>query len=142
MTPSELNLSLCAKLTARKVYIYDGQVIHRNKPDYQLVDILDPIISKYIFDPISLGDTCEVGSTPSATMLTPQPHSGWYRPLAFELIKGLLRVRYAHLRDHGETLSDEGCAEIVETYERALAGDEETEAAEAFIRRLAAGRKK
>ncbi|RSH80324.1 tau 95 subunit of transcription factor TFIIIC [Apiotrichum porosum] len=113
----------------KKVYIYDGQVIHRNKPDYQLVDILDPIISKYIFDPISLGDTCE-------------PHSGWYRPLAFELIKGLLRVRYAHLRDHGETLSDEGCAEIVETYERALAGDEETEAAEAFIRRLAAGRKK
>jgi len=46
------------------VYIFDGQVIHRNKPDYQLVDITDPFISRFIYDPLSLQDTCEVSTDP------------------------------------------------------------------------------
>lgn len=116
------------QLTSSKVYIFDGEVIHRNKPDYQLVDITDPYIARYINDPQSLGDTCE-------------PHSGWYRPLAFELIKALLRVRYAHLRDKGEPVDgDDACAEIVDAYDKAVDGDDK-DGAEAFIRRLAAGRR-
>lgn len=110
------------------MYIFDGQVIHRNKPDYQLLDIHDEVISRFTYDPLSLQETCE-------------PHSGWYRPLAFELIKALLRVRYAHLRDKGEPSDyDETCAEIVEAYDRAVEVDDK-EGAEAFIRRLAAGRR-
>jgi general transcription factor 3C polypeptide 5 (transcription factor C subunit 1) len=82
----------------------------------------------FIYDPLSLQDTCE-------------PHSGWYRPLAFELIKALLRVRYAHLRDKGVPVeNDEGCNELVDAYNKAVVGDDK-DGAEVFIRRLAAGRR-
>ena len=41
-------------------YIFDGKILHRDRPDYQLCDITDPLIAKYINDPAYASDTCDV----------------------------------------------------------------------------------
>lgn len=43
-----------------KAHLFDGQEIHRGKPDFQLCDITDPLIRKYIDDPNLRTDTCDV----------------------------------------------------------------------------------
>ncbi|CAK9787278.1 hypothetical protein CC85DRAFT_284365 [Cutaneotrichosporon oleaginosum] len=116
-----------------KIHIFDGQVLHRNKPDYQLIDITDPFIAKYIYDPTCMMDVCD-------------HHTGWYRPVSFELIKALLRSRFADLRDTHEPPTDDSCNFILESYDRAIeessaAGTGDKEAAEAFMRRVVAHRR-
>lgn len=50
----------------RKVHIFNGQELHRDKPEYQLCDIYDPLVRKYIDDPVCLKQDCKVsGSTQS-----------------------------------------------------------------------------
>jgi general transcription factor 3C polypeptide 5 (transcription factor C subunit 1) len=44
----------------RREHIFDGQVLHRDKPDYQLCDIEDPLIKRYIDDPRLITDKCDV----------------------------------------------------------------------------------
>lgn len=70
-----------------------------------------------------------------------QSHSGWYRPITFELIKALLRVRYAHLRDRNEPAREEATLPLIEAYERALVEGEDGEAGEAFNKQLAVSRR-
>ena len=41
-------------------YIFDGNTLHRDRPDYQLCDITDPLIAKYINDPANVSETCDV----------------------------------------------------------------------------------
>lgn len=41
-------------------YIFDGQELHLDRPDYQLCDITDPLIVKFIEDPANLSETYDV----------------------------------------------------------------------------------
>lgn len=116
-------------LDITKSYIFDGQILHQNKPDYLMCDIHDPFIKRFIYDPTSLADDCN-------------PVTGWYRPISFELIKALLRIRYQYLRDKHRKIDDRGlCAEIEDAYEKAMNGEEEEDAATATIHKLAMKRK-
>lgn len=66
--------------------------------------------------------------------------------MAFELIKALVRSRFADLRDTNEPPTDESCSFILEAYDRAVeeAADStvgDKEAADAFMRRVVAFRR-
>ncbi|TXT07262.1 hypothetical protein VHUM_03432 [Vanrija humicola] len=111
-----------------KSYLFDGQLLHRNKPDYQLIDIHDPIIEPFIYDPMGLHDTCD-------------PHSGWYRRSTFELIKMLLRVRYMYLRDTNEPAPESSYRDVIEAFENAVNEGQDPEAIEGLMRRMGAIRR-
>ena len=42
-------------------HIFDGEVLHRFRPDYQITDITDPLIRKVIDDPAHVSSFCDVG---------------------------------------------------------------------------------
>lgn len=44
-------------------YIFDGQELHLDRPDYQLCDITDPLIVKFIKDPVNLAETYDVSGS-------------------------------------------------------------------------------
>lgn len=116
-------------LDSTRSYIFDGEILHQNKPDYLMCDIHDPLIARFIHDPTSLADDCN-------------PVTGWYRPISFEAIKALLRIRYQHLRDKHRKVDDRGvCAEVEEVYEKAMNGEEDEDTATAAIHKLAMKRK-
>lgn len=48
----------------RRDHVFDGKILNRDKPDYQLVDIEDSLIQKYINDPRLITNTCDVSSSP------------------------------------------------------------------------------
>jgi general transcription factor 3C polypeptide 5 (transcription factor C subunit 1) len=50
------------ELTDRRDHIFDGEILHRDKPDYQLCDIEDSLIKRYINDLRLITDTCTVSS--------------------------------------------------------------------------------
>ena len=41
-------------------HFFDGKELHADRPDYQMCDIVDPLIRKYINDPALYADTCDV----------------------------------------------------------------------------------
>lgn len=43
-----------------KVHIFNGELLHQNKSDYQLLDITDPEITDYIWDPVNRWSHCDV----------------------------------------------------------------------------------
>jgi general transcription factor 3C polypeptide 5 (transcription factor C subunit 1) len=43
-----------------KGHIFDGQELNADRPDYQVGDIIDPLIRKYIDDPALHSDVCDV----------------------------------------------------------------------------------
>lgn len=57
--------------TTSKANIFDGQYLHKAKADYQLCDISDPFIMRYIDDTKHLSTTCTVRLTPK---LFPNPN--------------------------------------------------------------------
>lgn len=66
--------------------------------------------------------------------------------MSFELIKALLRSRFADLRDTHEPPTDDSCNFILESYDRALeestsAETGDRDAADAFMRRVVAQRR-
>ncbi|WOO84407.1 Transcription factor tau subunit sfc1 [Vanrija pseudolonga] len=111
-----------------KSYLFDGEILHRNKPDYQLIDITDPVILPFIYDPMGLHDTCD-------------PHSGWYRRSSFELIKMLLRVRYMYLRDTNEPAPESSYRDVIDAFENAVEEGQDPEAIEGLMRRMGALRR-
>ncbi|KAL1406830.1 tau 95 subunit of transcription factor TFIIIC [Vanrija albida] len=123
-----------------KSYGFDGQELHRNKPDYQLIDIVDPVILPWIYDPMSLHDTCDV-SERCRCRADAQPHSGWYRRSSFELIKMLLRARYLYLRDTNEPAPESQYRDIIDAFERAMEEGQDAEAIEGLMRRMGALRR-
>jgi general transcription factor 3C polypeptide 5 (transcription factor C subunit 1) len=46
----------------RRDHIFDGQILNRDKPDYQLCDIEDELIKRYINDERLITDHCDVSS--------------------------------------------------------------------------------
>lgn len=64
--PHAAPFSMGIKLTGcRKAHMFDGHEINRSKPDFQLCDISDPLLRKYIDNPNLRNDTCDV--SPSHT---------------------------------------------------------------------------
>lgn len=53
--------------------MFDGVILHRNKPDYQLIDITDPVILPFIYDPMGLHDTCDVSDDAALRCSHPAP---------------------------------------------------------------------
>lgn len=90
---------------ARQNYFFDGQELHRDRPDYQLADITDPLIAKYIHNPDNLKDACD-------------PRDGWYKPGTLDLIKAMTRRKFVHIRETGEAAPDAICYHIIEEYNR------------------------
>jgi hypothetical protein len=62
----------------RREHIFDGQVLHRDKPDYQLCDIEDPLIKRYIDDPRLITDKCDVSSRFPPSVLAATDDAGSY----------------------------------------------------------------
>ncbi|TYJ55383.1 hypothetical protein B9479_003886 [Cryptococcus floricola] len=92
-----------------KVHIFDGQVLNRERADYQLCDITDPFISKYIENTDHLSKTCSV-------------KSGWYTFSYFTLLKGLVRAKYMYLWENGQPAPDEVCRPVLEEWEKGRLG--------------------
>ncbi|ORY27193.1 RNA polymerase III transcription factor IIIC subunit-domain-containing protein [Naematelia encephala] len=92
-------------------HIFDGQVIHRDRPDYQLCDITDPLIRQYLDDPTNVKDDCD-------------PRDGWYKPAVMQLIKNLLRIKYMHIRSTGTPAPDSLCYDAIEEYHRVIRDEE------------------
>ncbi|ORX39968.1 RNA polymerase III transcription factor IIIC subunit-domain-containing protein [Kockovaella imperatae] len=88
-------------------YIFDGKILQRDVPDFQLCDITDPLIRKYIDDPALVGDKCAA-------------HDGWYKPAAYALIKALTRIKFTHIRDNDEPAPDSICFQAIEDFEAAM----------------------
>ncbi|KAK4686342.1 general transcription factor 3C polypeptide 5 (transcription factor C subunit 1), partial [Tremellales sp. Uapishka_1] len=85
-------------LDESKGHIFDGQILHRDRPDFQLCDLTDPLICKYVHDPSV-------------------PKEGWYHPQTMELIKSILRIKYMHVWETGEPAPDSLCDETILEYE-------------------------
>lgn len=57
----------CQLILCSREHIFDGRVLNRDRPDYQLCDITDPLIKKYIDDPRIVTETCDVSAGASYT---------------------------------------------------------------------------
>ncbi|KAK8869733.1 hypothetical protein IAR55_000301 [Kwoniella newhampshirensis] len=100
----------------KKAHVFDGQYLHRERGDYQLCDVTDPLIAKYINEPSRLLSVCS-------------PISGWYPPSLFTLIKTLVRIKYMYMWETSQPAPDDLCYGAIEDYERGMLvpddGDEE-----------------
>lgn len=63
--PPRAHLIMLTSFANSKANIFDGQYLHKAKADYQLCDITDPFIMRYIDDTSHLSTTCTVRSPPS-----------------------------------------------------------------------------
>ena len=102
-------------------HIFDGQTLHRDKPDYQLCDITDPLISKFINDEANTTEVYDVSLLGAflGLLLNAKHRNGWYTAPAMDLIKDLTRLKYVHLREEGEPIPLEKCLPFMEEFERA-----------------------
>ncbi|WWD15997.1 hypothetical protein CI109_100421 [Kwoniella shandongensis] len=100
----------------KKAHVFDGQYLHRERGDYQLCDVTDPFIAKYINEPSKLLSVCS-------------PNSGWYPTPLFTLIKTMVRIKYMYMWETSQPAPDSLCYGAIEDYERGLLGrdDEEEE---------------
>ncbi|EIW69414.1 hypothetical protein TREMEDRAFT_68676 [Tremella mesenterica DSM 1558] len=81
-------------------HIFDGQVLNRHRPDYQLCDIEDPLIRRYINKQSAWMDKCD-------------PRDGWYATQTMDIIKALVRHKFIRIRKTGLSPSAAECAEII-----------------------------
>ncbi|KAK1924864.1 RNA polymerase III transcription factor IIIC subunit-domain-containing protein [Papiliotrema laurentii] len=88
-------------------HIFDGKLLHRDRPDFQLCDITDPLIRRIIEDPKNLRDVCD-------------PRSGWYEPSALEHIKQLTRLKFFYVRENNAPAPDEICHVTMVEYAKSL----------------------
>jgi hypothetical protein len=51
------------RLIGSRDHIFDGKILNRDKPDYQLCDIEDSLIKRYIYDERLIHDHCDVRSS-------------------------------------------------------------------------------
>ncbi|KIR71070.1 hypothetical protein I310_04961 [Cryptococcus deuterogattii CA1014] len=86
-----------------KANIFDGQYLHKAKADYQLCDITDPFIMRYIDDTSHLSTICTL-------------KSGWYTFPWISLIKGLVRAKYMYMLETGLPAPDAICQSVLEEY--------------------------
>ncbi|KAL0254021.1 hypothetical protein I308_101400 [Cryptococcus tetragattii IND107] len=86
-----------------KANIFDGQYLHKAKADYQLCDITDPFIMRYIDDTSHLSTTCTL-------------KSGWYTFPWISLIKALVRAKYMYMLETGLPAPDAICNTVIEEY--------------------------
>ncbi|KAE8541102.1 hypothetical protein D1P53_002456 [Cryptococcus gattii VGV] len=86
-----------------KANIFDGQYLHKAKADYQLCDIIDPFIMRYINDTSHLSTTCTL-------------KSGWYTFPWITLIKALVRAKYMYMLETGLPAPDAICNTVIEEY--------------------------
>ncbi|WVO20802.1 uncharacterized protein IAS62_002102 [Cryptococcus decagattii] len=86
-----------------KANIFDGQYLHKAKADYQLCDISDPFIMRYIDDTKHLSTTCTL-------------KSGWYTFSWITLIKALVRAKYMYMLETGLPAPDAICDPVLEEY--------------------------
>jgi hypothetical protein len=56
------------ELIGSRDHVFDGKILNRDKPDYQLCDIEDSLIKRYIYDERLIHDHCDV--SPSAPLKT------------------------------------------------------------------------
>ncbi|KIR59944.1 general transcription factor 3C polypeptide 5 (transcription factor C subunit 1) [Cryptococcus bacillisporus CA1873] len=86
-----------------KANIFDGQYLHKAKADYQLCDITDPFIMRYIDDTKHLSTICTL-------------KSGWYTFSWITLIKALVRAKYMYMLETGLPAPDAICNPVLEEY--------------------------
>ena len=48
------------RLINSRDHVFDGKILDRDKPDYQLCDIEDSLIKRYIYDERLIHDHCDV----------------------------------------------------------------------------------
>ena len=48
------------ELISSRDHVFDGKILNRDKPDYQLCDIEDSLIKRYIYDERLIHDHCDV----------------------------------------------------------------------------------
>ena len=103
--------------------------MHRDRPDFQLCDITDPLIRRIIEDPKNLRDVCDVSISISVTVsqhvrrsirADVQPRSGWYEPSALEHIKQLTRLKFFYVRENNAPAPDEICHVTMVEYAKSL----------------------
>lgn len=88
-----------------KANTFDGQYLHKAKADYQLCDITDPFIMRYVNDTKHLSSVCTL-------------KSGWYTFPWITLIKGLVRVKYMYMLETGLPAPDDICHPVIEEYNK------------------------
>ncbi|OXH40235.1 general transcription factor 3C polypeptide 5 (transcription factor C subunit 1) [Cryptococcus neoformans] len=88
-----------------KANTFDGQYLHKAKADYQLCDITDPFIMRYVNDTKHLSNVCTL-------------KSGWYTFPWITLIKGLVRVKYMYMLETGLPAPDDICHPVIEEYNK------------------------
>ncbi|WVN86778.1 uncharacterized protein L203_101950 [Cryptococcus depauperatus CBS 7841] len=94
-------------LDSKKAHIFDGQYLNREQSDFQLCDVVDPFIFRYINDTEHLSRMCTV-------------KSGWYMPTWATLIKSLIRTKFVHMWETGTPAPDDLCLPVIEEYQRGL----------------------
>ncbi|WVF72102.1 hypothetical protein IAT40_006914 [Kwoniella sp. CBS 6097] len=92
-------------LDPKRSHIFDGQHLHRERADYQLCDVTDPLIAKYINEVAVYRKRCS-------------KLSGWYPTPLFTLIKALIRTKYMYMWENHAPAPDRTCWEIIGEYEK------------------------
>ncbi|WVQ70039.1 uncharacterized protein L199_008263 [Kwoniella botswanensis] len=90
-------------LDVTKAHIFDGKYLNRERGDFQLCDITDPLIAKYINDVDKLRTKCSL-------------QTGWYPPSLFKLIRNLIRTKYMYIWENHSPAPDSLCNIFVEEY--------------------------
>jgi len=84
----------------RNSHIFDGQVLYRQVGNYQLCDMTDPLLQRYITDPNVITQECH-------------PIHGWYQPITWERIRAIARRKFTALLS-GRTLTDAECEDLLQ----------------------------
>ncbi|WVQ98830.1 hypothetical protein IAU59_005961 [Kwoniella sp. CBS 9459] len=92
-------------LDPKRTHIFDGQHLNRERADYQLCDVTDPLIAKYINEVPAYRKKCS-------------KLSGWYPSPLFALIKALVRTKYMYIWENHAPAPDRICWEIIGEYEK------------------------
>ncbi|OCF36510.1 hypothetical protein I316_01759 [Kwoniella heveanensis BCC8398] len=92
-------------LDPKRTHIFDGQYLHRERADYQLCDVTDPLIAKYINEVPAYRKKC-------------WKDGGWYPSALFKLIKALIRAKYMYMWENHAPAPDRVCWAIIEEYEK------------------------
>ncbi|WRT67213.1 uncharacterized protein IL334_004179 [Kwoniella shivajii] len=92
-------------LDPKKAHSFDGKHLYRERGDYQLCDVTDPLIEKYINEKNNLQSKCSA-------------KSGWFTSRSFTLIKSLVRTKYIFIWENHHPAPDSICQGIIDDYEK------------------------
>jgi general transcription factor 3C polypeptide 5 (transcription factor C subunit 1) len=87
----------------RSTHLFDGTTLHRHVGNFQLCDVLDPLITPFIWRE---NDATQDGVSMGTQWLreTWDAETGWYTKRALELIRALITARFKALADTGTAL--------------------------------------